>query len=391
MRSSSLGTLWLVAVLVTLSPFASARAASVGHGPWPMTSEQPVLPLDRPRLQENAAELGVDADDGARFVIFGDQRALADGEWQAMNQLIVRREQLGRNRTPLLAILDTGDIVFDGSFSDQYHMLTGILEPLRAYPYLVGAGNHEVQNNQPGPARGNLVRFLGPSIGDDLTVDRLYYRRDVAGIRLLFLDTNELVYGPDGDFTAVDGLTYRGRAQLRWLAEELADSTGIRTTIAVLHHPLVSSSEKHRAQSAKLWSLAYEGRTLPQILAEGGVDLVLTGHTHTYERFRLVAPGGQSFQLMNVSGRPRGTVWWIGKGARMAHDISGREAKYFRRHGWRELEGWQFEQLDAMLGSGANQWVELHVAPDGGLSAEVFYLVDEGRGGARSEARFGIE
>lgn len=378
-------------MLVVFTVIGTACAGSVGHGPWPMTSEGPVPPLAHPTLEDHVSTLAIEPGTPVRLVVIGDQRALADGEWQAMNELIARREQLRRNDPPLLAILDTGDIVFDGSHRDQFAMLNDILTPLRNTPYLVGVGNHEVHNNLPGPARENLVRYLAPSLGEEFTVDRMYYRRDVAGVRMLFLDTNDLVYGPDGDFGSVDGLTYRGRAQLRWLAEELADSSGIHTTIAVLHHPLVSSSEKHRGQSVKLWSLAYEGRALPQILADGGVDLVLTGHTHTYERFRLTASGGPSFQLINVSGRPRPSFWWIGRSARMARDIAGRETQVLHEQGWRDLGGWQIEQLDAMLGRGANQWVELHLLGEGRIEAEVFYLVEEGRGGARSDGRFEVD
>ncbi len=388
MRSLQFG---MLSVLGLIAVVGTACAGSVGHGPWPMTSEGPVPPLAHPTLEDHVGTLAIEPEVPTRLVVFGDQRALADGEWQAMNELIAQREQLRRDDAPLLAILDTGDIVFDGSHRDQFAMLNDILTPLRRYPYLVGVGNHEVQNNQPGPARENLVRYLAPSLGEEFTVDRMFYRRDVAGVRLLFLDTNDLVYGPEGDRGSVDGLSYRGRAQLRWLTEQLADSNGVHTTIAVLHHPLVSSSEKHRDQSVKLWSLAYGERTLPTILAEGGVDLVLTGHTHTYERFRLTAPGGRSFQLMNVSGRPRPSFWWIGRSARMAHDIAGKETQFLREHGWRDLTGWQIEQLDAMLGRGANQWVELHLLGDGRIEAEVFYLLDEGREGARSEGPFEVD
>lgn len=378
----------LVITLVLVPALVSAF--SIGAGPWPMSSEHPVEALDRPDLLAHAASEGVGTEDPFRLVVFGDQRALADGEWQAMNLLIAARERELRDAPPLLAIVDTGDIVFDGSKSDQFHFLTDILQPLSAYPYLVGVGNHEVRNNEPGPARENLVRYLGPTLGEDFTSERLYYRRDVAGLCLLFLDTNDLVYGPDAAFTGTDGLSYRGRAQLRWLVDQLADPRGARTTIAVLHHPLVSSSRKHRSQSAKLWNLHYDGRSLATILADGGVDLVLTGHTHTYERFRLTAPGGASFQLLNVSGRPRPSFLGLGRGQRVARDLEGEEIRYFLRNGWDDLDDWKIEQLDAMLGRGANQWVEL-VLVEGRIEAEVFYLVDGGRSGVRSEERFVVD
>ena len=45
---------------------------------------------------------------------------------------------------PLVAIIDTGDIVDNGKHADQFAMLHDILEPVRAWPYLVAVGNHEL-------------------------------------------------------------------------------------------------------------------------------------------------------------------------------------------------------------------------------------------------------
>ena len=371
--------------LLSVALASSAPAASLVSGPWPTSSDLPVEALDHPTLEQRVAELGSGLDAGFRLVVFGDQRALADGEWQAMNALIRAREESAPSSLPLLSVVDTGDIVFTGQHSDQFHMLTGILEPLRAWPYLVTVGNHEVYNNDSEQARRNLVAYLGPSLGEHFDERRMYYRRDVGGVRLLFLDSNDLVYGPDGNRLHVAGLSYRGRAQMRWLDEQLDDDEGVHTTIVLLHHPPVMSSLKHRGQGAKLWSLEYEGRTLPTMLAEAGVDLVLVGHTHTYERFHLTAPGGGSFHLVNLSGRPRNDVLWFGRDDRRARDIRGEEIATLREAGWRDLEGWTIRQVDAMLGDGSNQWAELRLRPGAPVEMEVFHLVDEGRGGTRSD------
>lgn len=374
-----------------------AVAASLVAGPWPNSSDRPVEPLGHPSLAARVDQLGDALDDGFRLIAFGDQRALADGEWQAMNQIIRSREDRGGHALPLLSIVDTGDIVFDGNYSDQFHMLADILTPLRPWPYLVGIGNHEVHNNGEGPSRGNTVAFLGGTVGAladqaeafALREKRLYYRIDVGGVRLISLDTNDLVYGPNGDRADTPGLTYRGRAQLRWLAAQLADDRGAHTTIVLCHHPFVHSSEKHRGQARKMWSLTYQGRTIPEMLAAGGVDLVLVGHTHTYERFRLTNAEG-SFQLMNVSGRPRNAALWYGKKQRRAHDVAGREIEFLRDEDWTALEGWTIEQLDAMTDDERNQFVELRVSPEG-LEAEVFYLVDRGRGGIHAGGSFRVD
>ena len=45
---------------------------------------------------------------------------------------------------------------------------------------------------------------------------------------------------------------------------------------------------------------------------EGGVDLVICGHTHTYERFRL-RRGERELSLINLSGRPQNSFLFFGK------------------------------------------------------------------------------
>ena len=62
--------------------FATAATA----GPWPEGSSLPLLPLENASLQERVAQLGPRLQESFQFVAFGDQRALADGEWQASSR-----------------------------------------------------------------------------------------------------------------------------------------------------------------------------------------------------------------------------------------------------------------------------------------------------------------
>jgi hypothetical protein len=123
-----------------------------------------------------------------------------------------------------------------------------------------------------------------------------------------------------------------------------------------------------------------------------GADLVLTGHTHTFERYRLTDPDGDRFHLVNVSGRPRNSFLWWGDGARRAQDIRGREVEFLARTGWRreDIEGWTVEQRDAMTEkeTEANQWAEVTVHPDGRVELETFFLVDRGESGYESRGKF---
>jgi len=344
--------------------FASIAASSFS---WPHTSRQPVPPLAQPTLESKLAHLTPGPDAGYSFVAFGDQRALAGGEWESMMTSI---DSLSRQDPRLLFMLDTGDIVDDGSHTDQFRALAGILARARSLPYLVGVGNHEVDNNEPGPSRLNTAAFLKP-LDASLGPNRLYYRRTVGRVRFLFLDSNDLVYEPGPNVKT------RREAQLAWLVKELKatpDEPG-HPTVVVMHHPFLQSSEKHREQARALWSLTYEGRTLPDILADGGVDLVLVGHTHTYERFRATRRDGKGFHLVNFSGRPLPVFLWIGDGQRRANEIqSGAERLWFYERGWRNVDGWDLTQEEAMTKHESDQFAVLHVEPDGGLTMSLRYM-----------------
>lgn len=340
---------------------------------WPSSSSSEVVPLDRPSVDEWSRIDGAAPAGGFRFAVMGDQRALADGEWQELLRRIKENEVAGGR---LLCLIDTGDIVQDGRRTDQFERLTRLLALGPAVPYLVGVGNHEVRENTSAPARANTARFLA-GVDSSLSASKLYYRKDAGSVRFYFLDTNDLVYGDTGNQLEMTEPApgSRAEAQMRWLVDELAAPPADREVrIAIMHHPFVSSSKKHREQARGLWSYRYQGRTLPDILIDGRVSLVLTGHTHTYERFRLRRSDGREFQLINFSGRPRESMLWFGGEAREAQDWRGREEQSLRENGWTGLERWEVRQEEATLGAGSDQFGIVSVGADGRLGLMVHFL-----------------
>ena len=376
-RAQALLAVLLSALFVT-APRAAAFTWPWEGSPWPKSSDNPVAPLDHPSLETTLGRIDWDVRGGFQFTVLGDQRALADGEWQDLMEAMSRaRPAFDR----LLFMLDTGDIVDDGQHADQFGMLREILGPLREVPYLVGLGNHEVRNNRKPAARANASRFLS-SLDPGLSEEAMYYRKDVGPVRFLFLDTNDLVYGDDGgreNHTAPLAGS-RAEAQMEWLVGQLAEpEESWGSTVAVLHHPFVQSSEKHRGHALSLWNYMYKGRTLPDILADGGVDLVLAGHTHTYERFLLEREeDGRRMWFLNVSGRPRTSFLWIGDGPRRSRDISGHERKWLTRAGW-NLAGWSVTQVENR--NDADQFALLTVDGAGRITLEMFFLDGEGPDG----------
>jgi hypothetical protein len=358
-----------------------------GQPMWPTTSNDPVPVQEHPTLAESLNRRGIGASSTYRLAVFGDQRALADGEFQALVQAIADHEASMTDGPPLVAIIDTGDIVDNGKHSDQFAMLHELLEPVREWPYLVAVGNHELDQDLNFEGRRNFFTFMGDAPGPLFAEARLWYRLDAPNLRLIFLDTNQWVYAPNDD------QPWHRTDQLAWLAAQMSEDFDGHTVVS-MHHPIVISNKKHRGIASRMWGIQWSDQVLAEMMAPGA-DLVLTGHTHTFERYRLTDPDGDQFHLVNVSGRPRNSFLWFGAGARRAQDIRGREIEQLIRTGWRRelLEGWKIEQLDGMFDeeTEANQWAQITVRPDGPLEIEMFYLVDEGQGGYESRGKFLID
>lgn len=367
-------------LFVTRQPLAAAigiwallAAGACGSTGWPASSIRAPALLGFPTIEDRVAGLSPPPDQGFSFAVFGDQRALADGEWQEMMRQIGER---GRADDRLLFMVDTGDIVKDGRHTDQFWRLREILAPAGRLPYLVGIGNHEVHNNQDDRARDHTSRFLG-YLDERLAPERLYFVKKIGPVRFLFLDTNDLVYGDNGEQRSFA----RASAQMTWLTNELARrDDSIKTTVAVMHHPMVLSSTKHQAHARRLWNERHDAGRLPEILTDGGVEIVLTGHTHTYERFTLTRGTAPPMHVINVSGRPRGFF----TGSRRARNIEGREREILEDRGWNALDEWSVRQVDAMSADEeANQFAVLSVEADGGVLLDLFFLDPSATNGLR--------
>ena len=91
--------------------------------------------------------------------------------------------------------------------------------------------------------------------------ERFYTFRPKAGIRFFALDSN-----------------YMDRTQLQWLEKELA-SSGSDWKIMFFHHPIYSSGGRHGSDTALR-------DQLEPLFLKYGVDVVLAGHEHFYERLK---------------------------------------------------------------------------------------------------------
>ena len=74
-----------------------------------------------------------------------------------------------------------------------------------------------------------------------------------------------------------------GSSQYEWLRADLA-ANKTRCTAAYWHHPVFSSGEHGNVPAM---------RAIARLLYEQGVEVIVSGHDHDYERFALQNPDGQ--------------------------------------------------------------------------------------------------
>ena len=153
----------------------------------------------------------------------------------------------------------------------------------------------------------------------------------------------------------------------------------------MLHHPLLQSSSKGRSEAVALWSYTYRGRSLPDILADGGVDLVLCGHARTCERFLVERTDGARMVFANLSGRPYPSALRPGERARRTDNVRGGEMEFFAQNGWKNLDRWRISQEHVMHENEANQFGVVTVGADGSLLLDVSYLDGDAPDGLRAE------
>jgi len=168
---------------------------------------------------------------------------------------------------------------FWGRFKARIHPVVGNHEYLRCGTYKESCSSDETA-----AAYG---AYFGRAAGE---LDHYYYSFDIGAWHLIALNSNS--HGAGGLDT--------GSAQWRWLRRDL-ESHRNRCVLAYWHHPRFSSG-RHGESSAM--------GPIYKLLYENGVDVVLTGHDHHYERTAPLDPSGTRDDA-------RGIVnWVVGTGGR---------------------------------------------------------------------------
>ncbi len=218
---------------------------------------------------------------GFRFTAFGDQGTgdASDTLGAPQGRWIVDQVE---QRDPLFH-LHLGDLVYasvnpPGTRNAAWtRFMVNDARSARLRPWMPILGNHEIENGMgPFGYDAYLGRFRLPD-NASITHAGHWYAFTVGSVRVVAVDTEDWSYQKGGDLYLRG---YSRGAQLAWLDRELAGaraSPDIDWVIVLAHHLTVSSANLNGSD------LGLREQLQP-LVDRHGVDLVLSGHDHNYER-----------------------------------------------------------------------------------------------------------
>jgi predicted phosphodiesterase len=184
--------------------------------------------------------------DTLKFAVIGDSGTGSSSQHRVAKQLWASHAKYAYEFVVML-----GDNLYGGSRDKDYQKK--FEEPYKPIldskiKFYASLGNHDNPNER-------LYKLF------NMNGERYYTFKPRAGVRFFALDSN-----------------YMDKPQLAWLEKELAAS-GSDWKIAFFHHPIYSSGGKH-GSDLELRKL------LEPLFLKHGVDVVLAGHEHFYERIK---------------------------------------------------------------------------------------------------------
>ncbi|MDT5093338.1 MAG: hypothetical protein QOH60_2701 [Mycobacterium sp.] len=187
--------------------------------------------------------------------------------------------------TPLFHLVN-GDLCYANLADDRIRTWSAWFEnnsrSARYRPWMPAAGNHENERgNGPIGYGAYQTYFEVPEAGSDDELRGLWYAFTAGSVRVISLNNDDVCY-QDGGNSYVRG--YSAGAQKRWLETQLASARadrGIDWLVVCMHQVAISTARANGAD------LGVRQEWLP-LFDRYGVDLVLCGHEHHYERSHAV-------------------------------------------------------------------------------------------------------
>jgi hypothetical protein len=235
-----------------------------------------VLPACRPQVDPTPAPADAPAEvvalTGAAILIGVGDIAACDSRGDELTAAIVDSVLKADSVANVENVVFTlGDNAYpDGSAQDFARCFTPswgdpakrIMRSIRPSP-----GNHEHLTYDAAP----YYEYFGENAGSP---SKGYYSYDIGEWHAVALNSEIVV---NGLFSEADRA-----AQLEWLAEDLK-ANAKKCAVAYWHHPRFSSGwHGSDRRLVSFWEVLYDA----------GVDLILSGHDHHYERFHPQTPAG---------------------------------------------------------------------------------------------------
>lgn len=222
-----------------------------------------------------------------RFVAIGDCGNASTNQTNVKNTFI---NYIGSNDIDAMILLGDNaynsglDAEFQTNFFDIYK--NDLLLYNKLYP---APGNHDYGNSTSNtgktggsggsmPYHNNFTVPMAGEIGGVPSGVKNYYSFNVGSVHFISLDS----YGKDDGNTT--NMYDTSGAQATWLKADLAANTQ-RWTIAYFHHPPYTKTS--HTSDTEMDLVAIREKFI-RILERNGVDLVLCGHAHGYERSYLL-------------------------------------------------------------------------------------------------------
>jgi hypothetical protein len=189
---------------------------------------------------------------GFTFAAVGDSGDGSRREWQVANAIARARPAI---------VIHTGDVVYPDGRARDY--TRGLFRPFAAVlaraPFYPTMGNHDIDR-----ANGQPYRDIFHLPVNDVDGSENYYSFDYGQVHFVCLNSNSRV-----------AWLFPNSPQWRWLERDLRESRA-RWKIVYFHHPPFSSTKRGGRPDLL--------NNIVPLLERGGVDLVLNGHAHAYER-----------------------------------------------------------------------------------------------------------
>jgi hypothetical protein len=196
-----------------------------------------------------------------------------------------------------------GDNAYNSGTDAEYQttMFNVYPEMMRQSPLWATIGNHDGVSadsaTQTGPYYDIHTFPKNGEAGGVASGTEAYYAFNYGNIHVIVLDSNETSRSTTG-------------AMMNWMKADLANVTAT-WLVAVWHHPPYTKGSHNSDTETNL--IEMRKNFLP-VLENYGVDLVLSGHSHSYERSKFIdghyglsSTYNSSFEINGGSGRADGT------------------------------------------------------------------------------------